>query len=742
MGVQSVQHGLRSTSGRATRMLWRWDSPNSCETAARYPHMTTPNSARSGSAALLPGGRRDTPAPVVAPAPWPAPAPALLGARPASGFAGALSFTTSVAAAGLALLYFVCRAGAEENPVTPLGLAVGVDWFLVNAGFGARWVVTSVRGRLPETWLLSDGALTLATLLLLAGLGAWAGELLGFPVAVCGAALFLARGLRTLAPIGWVGRLGLLAAASVLALFLGSIIWGFEYLHPLYVPGLSLGLGHRDELFHAAIANMIGTYGVPSTGLDGLVFNPYHYGSHALFAQSARLIQLPVLDFYRAGLSHHLPPLLCPCRGAGDQGVPGPRHRGPRLPLPSRVLHSPCDPDRGVRRDASRDRGQSTVLLPERGDLGIDVCRPNRPVAGPVGGLAAAGTRLDSARSLSRLDAVSAALAFPALVVGLTFVKISVGAVLLGAAGLLFVRTRLWRGSWLAAGSLAAGCLSFLLILPLVIPGGADKSAGGLMPLAYLRDYVPAESWLFSLVLQYSWLLAVIVLRLWQCGVKTVGDLANALRSGRLIDIEFLTLLALVGCLPGLFWRIAGGSAAYFFGIQRWVALPVLLAAVLSADGTVPRPAAAAWRGRLRTISLSHCLAGFLFAIGLGNTLLNTVDFYIPAIFSRDLMLRGFFMPRNGKDEAAPMREQVKDALLSGKVGDTCKLVESVTRDTDQRQDPRLAVVRTLRAIDRLPRGDKRATASTSPRETAPTGACSSIVPVLPSLARPWRGWP
>src|SRR4051812_38585170 len=51
-----------------------------------------------------------------------------------------------------------------------------------------------------------------------------------------------------------------------------------------------LGTQHRDTLFHASIAAMIGQFGVPSTGLDGLVHVRYYFLSHALIGVTGRWI--------------------------------------------------------------------------------------------------------------------------------------------------------------------------------------------------------------------------------------------------------------------------------------------------------------------------------------------------------------------------------------------------------------------------------------------------------------------
>ena len=82
------------------------------------------------------------------------------------------------------------------------------------------------------------------------------------------------------------------------ALYAIGASWGIGYQNPLLVEGICFGHAQIDTLYHATIANMIRTYGVPSTGLDGLPYILYHVGSHWLFARLSNLINIPVIDFY------------------------------------------------------------------------------------------------------------------------------------------------------------------------------------------------------------------------------------------------------------------------------------------------------------------------------------------------------------------------------------------------------------------------------------------------------------
>lgn len=75
-------------------------------------------------------------------------------------------------------------------------------------------------------------------------------------------------------------------------------VWGSEYLSPLFRENVATMAAHPDTLFHLAIANMLKTYGVVTTGLDGLVALPYHAGSHWLLAGWSWWLAAPVIETY------------------------------------------------------------------------------------------------------------------------------------------------------------------------------------------------------------------------------------------------------------------------------------------------------------------------------------------------------------------------------------------------------------------------------------------------------------
>jgi hypothetical protein len=98
---------------------------------------------------------------------------------------------------------------------------------------------------------------------------------------------------------------------TLFSIYLATRIWGIGYLTPLFDVELITAAAHPDTLFHVSIANMLRTYGVSSTGVDDLVFIPYHFGSHWLFASLANVTATRTLDFYHLAYPIIFLPLLC-----------------------------------------------------------------------------------------------------------------------------------------------------------------------------------------------------------------------------------------------------------------------------------------------------------------------------------------------------------------------------------------------------------------------------------------------
>lgn len=96
-------------------------------------------------------------------------------------------------------------------------------------------------------------------------------------------------------------RLPYLIVFFLLALWIASVAWGSSFHSPLFIEGIAFRSAHEDQIYQSAIAEMINTYKVPTTGLDGTPFIPYHFGSQWLMAKLANTVGTTPLIFFQLG---------------------------------------------------------------------------------------------------------------------------------------------------------------------------------------------------------------------------------------------------------------------------------------------------------------------------------------------------------------------------------------------------------------------------------------------------------
>lgn len=97
---------------------------------------------------------------------------------------------------------------------------------------------------------------------------------------------------------GWLlGLIIIIIAGLFWGLWLLPISWAREFEHLFYDSWMVTG-SSSDQLYHAAIAAMIKTHGIPSAGIDGVLYLKYHYGSHWIMAQFSSLFNISTIKAY------------------------------------------------------------------------------------------------------------------------------------------------------------------------------------------------------------------------------------------------------------------------------------------------------------------------------------------------------------------------------------------------------------------------------------------------------------
>lgn len=184
---------------------------------------------------------------------------------------------TVAAALGFAML-FRLRAGLGDAPLAVLSIFLN----LLLPIWLTAWMICAFTASDTRQRAFLSAVTTLSLLFPILGL------VEGRYVTVIAAISVLLIVLLSPARIGllrWRSLARILAEGSALALL---IIVSGAPVRLLLPESMSLGLLQADDLFHMSIAQMIALHWIPSLGADGLIYEHYHFASHATAAGLSR----------------------------------------------------------------------------------------------------------------------------------------------------------------------------------------------------------------------------------------------------------------------------------------------------------------------------------------------------------------------------------------------------------------------------------------------------------------------
>jgi hypothetical protein len=551
-------------------------------------------------------------------------------------------------------VYWVLRSGFE-NPSAPILKSIALSLFLITLPLILR--TTLVRTLSParaESWAGSYAFLWLA------GIG-FTG-LIGRLVPVIGVNPFLLFALIGIVAyavtlVRWIAAQGIvrtilsIAGAAAFGVWTSGVVWGRIYKNPLYFESfITDGRVHHDTLNLAALGNMLRTYHVASTGIDGLNYVPYHWGSAWLFVQWANLIDIDVLRFYQLTF----PVTIIPFFFGGMVALAialanrrrGEEDRSPRLSgffwavlIAIAVGIAPID---GM--DAM-GVWTSNILISESYTVAVPAALLFAAVIVTWADGIPPDVLLRSA-TLKTSDWLFLLVVVPTGIVLLGYLKISLMALAFAAAVYLVLRLGLYRRLPFVLSIAIVAVVFYLTYVRVSLPAHRE----GLAPFDYLSNFVPLPWWPFFVFVHLAWTWIYAVYRVRQEGIEDLAGLGSAIRARRLIDVELLVGLALIGILPGLLIHIDGGSAFYFSDVQRWLAGAMLLSWIASAGHKLwPRAAATEKRG-IGALPTRSLLIAFLLIAAVSSVIANA--FHWPAIMIRqNVAVREQLYAKAGKGE-------------------------------------------------------------------------------------------
>lgn len=486
-----------------------------------------------------------------------------------------IAIFASTMAIVLALIYYVARIGFEQYPLL-IGQTVALSVLFVC--LPTTYLLLAPRlGIVPgTTWLTSDITIGIGTLSLVLLTGMLPASIREYVLLVWTVGGIFCYGfvLGSWWKQGniWINSL-FLGATMLFTVWIACQWMEMGYQNPLFEEKMAVAPVHIDTLYHASISSMIQTYNVPSTGLDGIPYLPYHTGSHWFVAQLSNLLNTYPLRLYQLGFPVILYPLFffsilsfsIDLRRyiAHTETVWNVRRDGIfwLILLSAYIGIIPLH----IRKEAaifdSNLVSESYVV----GLIWLFIC-----FSLCVTFFRTTHNRLPQLRLQDMLF-----LGFLPLSLSiLGFLKVSIMFLLFVVYGYIFLRFRLYT-YWQFV-------ISFLFMIVSVIVTYSivhyPENSSGLVPFHFIRNYVAHASLSLFLVIHFLFSWIFIVWRLHTVRIRTVWDLKEAWRHKTMLDSEILALLCVFGIAPGLILAIPGGSAGYFSDVQRWVALSFLLA--------------------------------------------------------------------------------------------------------------------------------------------------------------------
>jgi hypothetical protein len=354
------------------------------------------------------------------------------------------------------------------------------------------------------------------------------------------------------------------------------------------------------------MANMLETYGVPGTGLDGIPAIHYHFGSPWLYAQWSQLIGVDVLTFYSLGYPLIVLPLFF-----------------------SALLQFSVEIGAKLRRNKA---GWLVLLaatvgfLPTGGLYAVGVWNANAFISESyLIGLAVMFIVLGCGLLFWRREGMKGISSWmflllfaPAMTGVLGFLKVSLMVLTLSLGLYLALRLRLYTKPAVVLSSILC-LIAFLLTFSVVSLPAQNR---GFAPLDFMWVNNEQGWQQFFPLVHLLWTWVYLAARAWEERARDFSALVRAFREKRLVDVEALLVVAILGFLPGEIVRIHGGSAIYFSDVQRWLALSLIITRTgvwVSLWKSAPRPS-------LESPRLSTVLALFVAAPFVISMMVNVLQ--------------------------------------------------------------------------------------------------------------------
>lgn len=500
---------------------------------------------------------------------------------------------SAVMASVFAAIYWICRFGFRDNPVSLILRVLPVAYFLIFLPVTFRRLCASFGWTFRDVWYASDAALLFFGLFIITAVGfilPFSNDFFLLPFILLGYAFFIVH-VRDFFSFDSRSRGTSFCLIAVLfTLLIAFVFFANGGTPPLMFEDLARDHSPSDTFYHCALFQMIKTYGVPSTGLNGIPYAPYHYGSHFIFANISKLLDLNAARFYQFFMVIFIPYLFSSMLLFIVNAKESLNRVDERWDLKRDyvfwfILALPFIgflPAKFLNHIAVKD----WLILSESYALGMSFFFIIASL------LLVIYNRLESSfsgrkPSLGIGDIIFLTAALPLLIGIMGIVKQSLVFLAVVVLVYLFLRFKLYKEK-IAIFSMAAVFGAAFIIFKLV----HYRYPNAFQPVYFhfIRQYVLADKinktvfWVLLIpsfiVFHFFWSWLYLSGRLLKEKLSGIGGIIKAFKERRILDLEVLFLLCVAGVLPGILIKVQGGVAVNFSDPQRWIAVAFLLTAL------------------------------------------------------------------------------------------------------------------------------------------------------------------
>lgn len=359
------------------------------------------------------------------------------------------------------------------------------------------------------------------------------------------------------------------------SLFITGVIWGSGYHNILYLEKIIMGNFHIDTLYHSSIMSMIKTYGIPSTGLDGVKLINYHTGSHYYFAMFSNLMNCDSMTFYNIVYPIVFIPLLVKTFTLFIMAIFKRFYSKVSINLtvvilliivgfcgflPYSTLYKAAIRWDGIFISESYLFSLIFVFMVLTLSLNYYDYIVNKKKA-----------------DINYFIFIFLILPFSLFIVG--YSKISLIVLFLGLIFWSFIRFKLFKKIYNIA---ALFFLFFIFYLVYKLTSSNSYNNSLTIELFHFFKNNVSMNFLFYILIYFFWSITYLIFRFYfyfKDSEKTDNNNSffTSFLSNKFIDCEFVIILCILGVLPGIFLPIGGGSAAYFSDFQNWFSICLLI---------------------------------------------------------------------------------------------------------------------------------------------------------------------